>query len=514
MSKVFFYVVFALSLALTAFLGWNILETHLLSTQIVLIGLAALVLIPLLMFLLQKEKKGQNKKAAARTVVAVLLLFFTLVEGAVSFYVFKYNNKMDEVTEIRVQYTEVKVYAKKDPDNEERRIQIEYAVESEFVFGTIANVDTEAIDQARQELESKYGRTVRVQSYASLADLVRALDEGQVDALLISTAYFDLIDSLPDYEGFTDKLYAVENFNTSLETEIMPQPAVINPEIQTELAQTLQDPSLWEDSFCAYLSGIDTRGPVTARSRSDVNILAIVNTKTKTVLLISTPRDYYVPFNFQPVGGALDKLTHAGIYGIEGSMQALGDFYGLPIQYYLRINFTGFENVIDILGGVDFESDVNLGRIRKGMNYGVSGADALKFVRNRHAFLEGDRARGRHQMAVIKGMIRGLASSKVLTNYSELMDELSGCFQTNVSKTMVGELVQLTLNRSTGDWNVLTYSVDGSGRTDYAYSLGCNAYVMVPNTATVDYARSLAIVVASGDTMTQEELQQNAPSPR
>ena len=124
----------------------------------------------------------------------------------------------------------------------------------------------------------------------------------------------------------------------------------------------LQDPDLWKDSFCAYVSGIDTYGPVTTRSRSDVNILAIVNTETKTVLLISTPRDYYVPFNFQPVNGAMDKLTHAGIYGIEGSMQALGDYYGFPIQYYMRVNFTGFIDVIDSLGGVDVESDADFGR--------------------------------------------------------------------------------------------------------------------------------------------------------
>ena len=250
MSKVFFYVVFALSLALTGFLGWNLFETHLLSGQILVIGLAALLLIPLLMFLLQKEKKGKNKKNGFRVVAIAILLFFSLVEGAVSFYVFKYNTKMDEVTEVRTQYTEIKVYVKQD-ENSDRRIQIAYAVESEYVFGTIANVDTEAVEHARQDLEKKFGRTIRLQAYGSLMDLVKALDEGQVDALLISTGYFDLIDSLPGYEDYTDKLYAVEDFSANVQTEILPQPAVINPEIQEEVVQTMQDPELWENSFCA-----------------------------------------------------------------------------------------------------------------------------------------------------------------------------------------------------------------------------------------------------------------------
>ena len=513
MSKVFFYVVFALSLALTGFLGWNLFETHLLSGQIMVIGLAALLLIPLLMFLLQKEKKGKNKKNGFRVVAIVILLFFSLVEGAVSFYVFKYNTKMDEVTEVRTQYTEIKVYVRQD-ENSDRRIQIAYAVESEYVFGTIANVDTEAVEHARQDLEKKFGRTIRLQAYGSLMDLVKALDEGQVDALLISTGYFDLIDSLPGYEDYTEKLYAVEDFSANVQTEILPQPAVINPEIQEEVVQTMQDPELWENSFCAYLSGIDTFGPVTVRARSDVNVLAVVNTETKTVLLIATPRDYYVPFNFQPAGGAMDKLTHSGVYGIEGSMQALGDFYGLPIQYYLRVNFSGFIDVIDILGGVDVESDAdfNYGKYyyHKGVNH-LNGHQALGFVRNRYSFAEGDRARGRHQMAVIKGIINSLRSSKILTNYTELMDQMSGCFQTNASKSMIGELVQLTMDPNKPDWNVLTYSVDGWGESNYTYTLGCYAYTMVPDPVTVEYARSLAISVASGEILTQDQIRENAP---
>jgi LCP family protein required for cell wall assembly len=245
-----------------------------------------------------------------------------------------------------------------------------------------------------------------------------------------------------------------------------------------------------------------------------VNILAIVNTRTKTVLLISTPRDYYVPFNFSPVNGRMDKLTHAGIYGIEASMRALGDYYDLPIHYYVRVNFTGFMNVIDTLGGVDVDSDADFSAggnyYHKGMNH-LNGKQALAFVRNRYAFLEGDRARGRHQMAVIKGVINGLMSSKVITNYAELLDEMEGCFQTNASKTMIGELVQLTLDRSRGDWKVLTYSVDGSGSTDYAYSLGAYAYCMVPYPQTLQYAQDLVKTVVAGDSLTQDDLQKNAP---
>lgn len=507
MTKTLFTILFILDLLLAGFLGWSIYETHLIPAHLAAIAAAMLVLIPLLLFLLQREKKGQKKKTGFRVAAIVILLFLGILEGAVSFYIHQYNSKMEDVTETRTQYTQVEVYVK----DENRAKTIEYAVESKYVIGVIAGADEDAVSRAREQIEEQHGRKLMLQSYKSLFDLVRALDQDQVDAVMISSAYLDLIDNLEGFEGYSQKLRSL--YSGSVQTEIILQPISQIPEEKSE-EQPLREPDLWEDSFCAYVSGIDTFGPVTSRSRSDVNILAIVNTQTKTVLLISTPRDYYVPFNFAPANGAMDKLTHAGIYGIEGSIRALGDYYGLPVHYYLRVNFSGFIDIINTLGGVDVDSDADFAgggySFHKGMNH-LNGEAALGFVRNRYSFLEGDRARGRHQMAVIKGVINALKSSKVLTNYSELLDEMSGCLQTNASKAMIGDLVQLTLDRSGGDWVVLTYSVDGVGREDSAFSLGCYAYVMVPDENTVQYARDLVMAVVSGETMTQEDLQNNAP---
>lgn len=511
MSKIVFLIAFILNLLLTAFLGWSVLQTQLISPQIVIIAAAVLALIPMLLFALQKEKKGRKSKGGFRVAAIVILAFLCLVEGAVCFYVRKYNSGIGKVTEVTTQYTQVEFYVKDD----NRAQTIEYAVESQYRFGTIGHADEAAIAQTRASLEEKYGRNLTVVNYANLADLVRALDEGEIDAVILSAAYLDLLESVPGYEEFAEKLRVLHtsNVQSDILQEVIPQTLEENEAEEG----SMKDQELWQDSFCAYLSGIDTFGPVTARSRSDVNVLAIVNTQTKTVLLISTPRDYYVPFNFSPANGAMDKLTHAGIYGIEGSMRALGDYYGLPIHYYVRVNFTGFIKVIDTLGGVDVESDADFGAngyaFHKGMNH-LNGEAALGFVRNRYSFGEGDRARGRHQMAVIKGVINGFMSSKAITNYAELLDEMKGCFQTNASKAMIGDLVQLTLDKSSGDWKVLTYSVDGVGRTDYTYSAGAYAYVMIPYPETLDYARELVMAVVSGETMTQEELQENAPQIR
>lgn len=502
-SKIIFRILFALDLIVTAALGWVMLQTELLAPQLVIMAAGLLLLLPLLLYGMQREKKGQNKKKGLRAALTVLLLLLVLLEGAALYFLHGYNRSMNTVTDGRTQVTRMTVYVKEDDPAR----TMEYMLERQYVFGTLSYADADAVAHSRERIENKYDCKITVKRYNSLLELVQALDKGEVDALLISSAYLDLIGSLPEeYAGYSGTLRVM--MESDVTTEIAQLETSQNTQIDEEVSKTLRSPDLWENSFVVYVSGIDTYGSVTNRARSDVNILAVVNKETKTVLLISTPRDYYVPFPF--LGGELDKLTHAGVYGIDSSIQTLSDYYGLPIDYYLRVNFTGFINIIDTLGGVDVDSDAEFSsggsHFTKGINH-LDGTAALRFVRDRHSFgTEGDRARGRHQMAVIKGVIKGLASFKLLTNYGEIMDELADSFQTNASKALVGELVRMTLDTGTGKWKVLTYSVNGYDRTDYAYSLGCNAYVMAPEALTVDYARELVIAVASGEPLTQIEI--------
>ena len=264
-----------------------------------------------------------------------------------------------------------------------------------------------------------------------------------------------------------------------------------------------------DDHFCMYFSGIDTYGAVTIRSRSDVNIIGVVNNKTKQLLLISTPRDYYVPL--ADGKGHMDKLTHAGVYGIECSMDTLGDLYGVEMSNYLRLNFSGFKDIIDNLGGIDVESEYGFtadmleGKytFSQGTNH-LNGDQALAFARERYAFRDGDRQRGRNQMRIIKATVEKLQSSDMLKNYSGVMEEMKGSFQTDMEKGDVGYLVQSTIEDSS--WEVLTYSVGGNDSTKNCYSLGSEAYVMVPNEDDIDYAKTLINKIMSDEVVTQDEI--------
>ena len=262
-----------------------------------------------------------------------------------------------------------------------------------------------------------------------------------------------------------------------------------------------------KEPFVVYLSGVDNRGELTEKARSDVNILAVVNPTTKRVALINTPRDYYVDLAGT---NSKDKLTHAGLYGVETSMATLGNLYGINVDHYIRINFAGFISIIDAVGGVDVYSDQAFTSVgspgyydpttfAEGWNH-LDGKSALAFARERHAFASGDIQRGINQMKVIDAMVNKLKSPTVLMSFSKLMDAVSDCFVTSLSQEQISALVRMQL-ASLSNWDIQSYTVTGtSGKSSQCYSAkGQSLYVMKPDENSVNQAKELIASVLGGE---------------
>ena len=262
-----------------------------------------------------------------------------------------------------------------------------------------------------------------------------------------------------------------------------------------------------KEPFVVYLSGVDNRGELTEKARSDVNILAVVNPTTKRVALINTPRDYYVDLAGTD---SKDKLTHAGLYGVETSMATLGNLYGIHVDHYIRINFAGFISIIDAVGGVDVYSDQAFTSVgspgyydpttfAEGWNH-LDGKSALAFARERHAFASGDIQRGINQMKVIDAMANKLKSPTVLMSFSKLMDAVSNCFVTSLSQEQISALVRMQLG-DLANWDIESCSVTGSsGKSSQCYSAkGQSLYVMKPDESSVSKAKELIASVLGGE---------------
>ena len=262
-----------------------------------------------------------------------------------------------------------------------------------------------------------------------------------------------------------------------------------------------------KEPFVLYLSGVDNRGELTEKARSDVNILAVVNPTTKRVALINTPRDYYVDLAGTD---SKDKLTHAGLYGVETSMATLGNLYGIQVDHYIRIDFSGFISIIDAVGGVDVYSDQAFTSVgspgyydpttfAEGWNH-LDGKSALAFARERHAFASGDIQRGINQMKVIDAMANKLKSPTVLMSFSKLMDAVSDCFVTSLSQEQISALVRMQLG-DLASWDIESCSVTGSsGKSSQCYSAkGQSLYVMKPDESSVNKAKELIASVLGGE---------------
>lgn len=374
-----------------------------------------------------------------------------------------------------------------------------------YTFGYIADADTKNTQSILDEISKSFG-TIKSKGYDSMTALADALYDDEVDAILINQGYVDLLTEKDGYTDFRDQTRVLYTYTTTHEVD----PIVPNA-------------SITKEPFVVYCSGIDARvDDISAKSRSDVNILAVVNPTTKQILLVNTPRDYYLPL---ARNGELDKLTHAGLYGIDESMKVLGNLYGVQADYYVRVNFAGLVKIVDALGGVDIESDANFSCVpmetpdgngdytyqkysfTKGINH-VNGSQALAFARERKAFADGDNRRGQHQMTVIKAIVNKACSSAVLTKYQELLKAASDAFITNMPYADISSLVQMQLG-DMADWNITTYAVSGEGSTEYCYALGDKAWVMIKDSSKVNTAKNMIQQVINGEVPTTSSSDSN-----
>ena len=269
-------------------------------------------------------------------------------------------------------------------------------------------------------------------------------------------------------------------------------------EIKQRIENTSTGVDVTEDSFIVYLSGIDTRsGKLPAKSLSDVNILLVVNPTEKKILMVNTPRDYYVQLHGKT--GLKDKLTHAGLVGgVNMSMSTLEDLYEIKVPYYVRVNFNAVVKLVDAIDGITLYNDqtksftcwTDRDCVFKPGDNKVKGKCALAFARERHAYAQGDRHRGENQEQVIQKIIEKVTSSKTLiSKYSDILTSLNGTFETNITTEEITSLVKMQVDDMSG-WTIDTYNVSGSDLYAYTYSYPSRElYVMNPNLKTVEEAK-------------------------
>ena len=381
----------------------------------------------------------------------------------------------------------------------------ELADAKSYTYGIVKNYDDESTQQAIGAIEEQIGGKIQTTGYLSVFEMADALMSGKLDAMILNSGYISILEADSRYEMFSEQTRVLADVQIEgTGEELDGSGLLLNAE-----AEIAEDGKL--KPFVVYISGSDSReGTLNGNTRSDVNILAVVNPETRQVLLLNTPRDYYVPM--PRAEGTYDKLTHCGVYGISCSMKALEALYSCEVQYYVQLNFKGFEKLIDAIGGITVTSDVaftlykNVGKIKVGEN-NLNGKLALAFARTRKGLDGGDFDRGNNQMKVIKAIVdKATSGTTILTNYSDIMKSIDGMFVMNIPSSLIGEVVKRQVTDMSG-WNIMSFSVKGTGDNMECYSApGELLYVINPNERYVGKATELIQKVYSGETLTEEML--------
>lgn len=473
--------------------GLNILPMKYLVAVIVAIALV-LLLIALLFFVFPIKKEKKVAKYVIRTIA--MLLALTLLAGDVLGIqmVNKFEETMSNLTEgdknetVKVEEFVIGLYVRA----EDKAETLEDAKRYDIAYSL--SYDRNNVRRGISEMEAELDRNLKLEEYNDIFEMVDKVLAKEKDAFILSEAYFDIMEDQEGYEDISSKIKCIHTCVVTIETEIV------------EREETPFD--ITKDTFIIYVSGHDTNYAA-KRANSDVNIIAVVNPTTKQVLLINTPRDSYVPISVSE-DGALDKLTHCGVYGVQCSMDTLGALYDIDINYYAQLNFTGFKRLVDALGGIEVYSEKEIYTTNegihfvKGINY-VNGEEALAFVRERKKY-GSDRYRGKHQMAVIKGIIGKMSSGALLMNYNGILESMGNYFKTSVSQEELSSIVKMQLD-DLATWNVQMYAVDGTGDNQTSYSLpNLKTYVMRLNQATVDHAKTLIEMVYDGEIIEESDL--------
>ena len=307
------------------------------------------------------------------TKIIAIIMIVVLIMGSI--YLNQTRHMINQITTTQEEKIVMGVYVLNDSGYD----SVDMLNNKSIGIGTAA--DRESTDELIRKMGAD-GFMAEYPEYSNIMELAGALLQGQIDAAIMKTSSIEMIDDMGDFTGFVSDVKLIYSGESTIKVAKTEENATDN-----YLSS--------DDVINIYISGIDSRGGINEVSRSDVNIIMSVNKKTHNILMINTPRDYYVPLSVS--NGVKDKLTHAGVYGIECSRNTLEMLYGIQIDYYVKVNFSGFEKIIDSLGGVDVTLDYsatlsqagNL-TVHNGVNH-FNGEQALAFARERYAYSDGDR---------------------------------------------------------------------------------------------------------------------------
>jgi LCP family protein required for cell wall assembly len=308
-------------------------------------------------------------------------------------------------------------------------------------------VISDVLSQLEEQVED-----ISYETYDDYYTLYEMLDEKEVDAILIPTNSLNILDE--ELENLEDKLQEIGTFEAS----------------RTTITTIASDVDISTEPFVVYIAGIDSGDDPSFDTRSDVNILLMVDPVNRHITTVSVPRDAYVP-NPAYYNGS-DKLTHLGNEGVENSVYGLEETFGIPIDFYAKVNFDSLIAIVDALGGIDVdvkisftEQDENRSFKKKDLitleagQQTLNGKEALAYSRHRKTAGYGTTGRENAQQQVIKAIISKLTSAEGIARINDVLAVASEYVYTNMPYSAIQNFIAKQLE-DVQPWSVSSQTLN------------------------------------------------------
>lgn len=503
-KKTIGFIIFAiiLSVILVIFTGgliYHIIKLQILPDNILIPIILVLILLTLIFVLLINfSTHGLVSKILCSLMVVVL----SAVYGLGNYYLYSTNTTLETVTDQGNKAKNTVSVVVLNSSGLENVNSLEGSK-----LGVLKTIGNEATKKSLTDLK-KNNVTYTKKTYDNMLGMLKALYDGEVDAIVLNEAYRSNVCDLEDYTNFNN------------DTKVIHKTVYYTKENSSSLAVS----DITSKPFNILISGNDSFGSLDENSRSDVDMLVTINPVTSTILLTSIPRDSYVKEvcnDYACNYGVYDKLTHTGIYGVDTTKDTIENLLDIDINYVYRVNFTSMIDIVDALGGVDvtvpegmavskFYTNSNLEGVHEGENH-LDGKRALAYSRERKAYLDGDLQRARNQQQVLQAMFKKATSPEIIKNYTSLLKALIGAFDTNMTTKEITSFIKYQI-QAKPSWKFEQFVLKGDNDLKMSAELGSEVSVVILYDSYINIAHDKIQAVLDGQSSDTVEADDDVPA--
>lgn len=503
-KKTIGFIIFAiiLSVILVIFTGgliYQIFKLQILPDNILIPIILVLILLTLIFVLLINfSTHGLVSKILCSLMVVVL----STVYGLGNYYLYSTNTTLETVTDQGNKAKNTVSVVVLNSSGLENVNSLEGSK-----LGVLKTIGNEATKKSLTDLK-KNNVTYTKKTYDNMLGMLKALYDGEVDAIVLNEAYRSNVCDLEDYANFNN------------DTKVIHKTVYYTKENSSSLAVS----DITSKPFNILISGNDSFGSLDENSRSDVDMLVTINPVTSTILLTSIPRDSYVKEvcnDYACNYGVYDKLTHTGIYGVDTTKDTIENLLDIDINYVYRVNFTSMIDIVDALGGVDvtvpegmavskFYTNSNLEGVHEGENH-LDGKRALAYSRERKAYLDGDLQRARNQQQVLQAMFKKATSPEIIKNYTSLLKALIGAFDTNMTTKEITSFIKYQI-QAKPSWKFEQFVLKGDNDLKMSAELGSEVSVVILYDSYINIAHDKIQAVLDGQSSDTVEADDDVPA--